>query len=218
MVSHELRTPLSAIEEGITIVADGIAGELNRDQKEFLDLAKRNVHRLARLINDVLDLRKLEAGKTEFHMAENDVNESVKEIYETMHSVVRGKRLDFAIKLEDDLPKTKFDRDKIIQVLTNLVNNALKFTEKGGITLVTGRKDNSIQVSVQDTGPGIKKTDLPRLFHQFEQIKKGSHRTPGGTGLGLFISKEIVEAHGGKIWAESEFGKGSTFHFTLPTE
>jgi signal transduction histidine kinase len=109
-----------------------------------------------------------------------------------------------------------FDNDKIIQVLTNLVSNAMKFTEKGSITIATRRIENAIRVSISDTGCGIKQEDLPKLFRQFQQLGSGGARKTGGTGLGLAISKDIVEKHGGRMWVESEFGKGTTFHFLLP--
>ncbi|MDP2922867.1 MAG: ATP-binding protein [Candidatus Omnitrophota bacterium] len=216
MVSHELRTPLSAIKEGIAIVLDKTAGEINAEQKEFLEIAKRNVDRLTRLINDVLDFQKLESGRTVFNIEENDINEVVKEAQETMVPLAAEKGLYFILKLSEELGKIKFDKDRITQVLANLVNNAIKVTEKGGITVRTGKKDNAILVSVQDTGPGIKNEDIPQLFQRFVQLEKGIYRKPGGTGLGLAISKEIIAAHKGRIWAESEFGKGATFYFTLP--
>ncbi|MGB2706080.1 MAG: ATP-binding protein [Candidatus Omnitrophota bacterium] len=218
VVSHELRTPLTAIKEGIAIVLDGTAGKINAEQKDFLNTAKRNVDRLARLINDVLDFQKLEAGRVEFKMEENDINEVVREIEKEMVPVVKEKKLEFSLKLGKKIPKIEFDRDTIIQVLTNLVNNAVKFTEKGGITVITDydRKNNAILVSVKDTGLGIRKEDLPRLFQRYEQLEKGKGRKTGGTGLGLAISKEIIKRHNGKIWVESEFGKGASFCFVLP--
>jgi signal transduction histidine kinase len=216
MVSHELRTPLTAIKEGIALVIDGTTGELNKDQKEFLNIAKRNVDRLARLINDVLDLQKLESGKLTFNFEPEDINEVVREVYDTMVTMAKDKALNIALDLSEGLPKIVFDRDKITQVLTNLVNNAVKLTDKGEITLITEIKDNTIRVTVKDTGPGIREEDIPRLFRRFEQLEKGTERKTGGTGLGLAISKEIVERHGGKIWAESTYGKGASFIFNLP--
>jgi PAS domain S-box-containing protein len=212
MVSHELRTPLAAIKEGIGIVLDGLVGEVSSEQKRLLGTAKTNVDRLARLINEILDFQALVSGKVEYKLQETDINEAVQRVYEVMNSLAKEKNLDFLLRLEENLPKIRIDRDKIIQVLTNLVNNALKFTEKGGITITTGRGDNFIQVSVKDTGLGIKKEDFPKLFQQFAQLE----RRTGGSGLGLAICKEIIEAQRGKIWVESEFGKGSTFHFVLP--
>ncbi|MCX5706643.1 MAG: HAMP domain-containing sensor histidine kinase [Candidatus Omnitrophica bacterium] len=191
---------------------------MNEEQKEFLDVAKRNVDRLARLINDVLDFQKLESGKMVFNTQENDMNSVVREIVKNMMPVSNKKGLGLILALDDKLPLVRFDRDKIIQVLTNLVNNALKFTEKGNVTIATSLGDNIIRVSVKDTGPGIKKEDLPRLFRQFEQLDKSSERKTSGTGLGLAISKEIIEKHKGKIWADSEPGKGTTFSFVLPVK
>ncbi|MDD5424609.1 MAG: ATP-binding protein [Candidatus Omnitrophica bacterium] len=216
MVSHELRTPLTAIKEGIALVIDGTTGELNKDQKEFLNIAKRNVDRLARLINDVLDLQKLESGKLTFNFEPEDINEVVREVYDTMVTIAKDKGLNIALVLSEGLPKIVFDRDKITQVLTNLVNNAVKLTDRGGITLITEIKDNTLRVTVKDTGPGIREEDIPRLFRRFEQLEKGTERKTGGTGLGLAISKEIVERHGGKIWAESTYGEGASFIFNLP--
>ena len=172
MVSHELRTPLTAIKEGIGIVYDGVAGTLNDEQKDFLGLAKRNVDRLARLINDVLDFQKLEAGRMEFRFAVNDKNDVVRDIERTMRLLAEGKGLELIIKLDKDIPKAKFDRDKIVQVLTNLVNNAIKFTDKGRIEISTAKLDSLIYVSVADTGPGVRPEDMKRLFHSFEQFGK----------------------------------------------
>ncbi len=216
MASHELRTPLTAIKESIGIVSEGITGKLNAEQKDFLDIAKRNLDRLARLINAVLDYQKLGAGAVKFNIQENDINEVVEEVCSDMLSLAREKGLDLSINLDDKLTKIKFDKDRIIQVLTNIINNAIKFTEKGKIAIATGRRQNGVCVSVQDMGLGIKKGDMPKLFHRFEQLAKSRETKTGGTGLGLAISKEIIEKHKGKIWAESEPGMGTTFYFILP--
>jgi signal transduction histidine kinase len=214
MVSHELRTPLGALKESVSQILEGILGPISEGQKNFLEIAKRNVDRLARLINEVLDFQTLETGKMVFKMQDNDINEVVKETKETMNIVAKEKGLDFTLNLDENLPKVRFDRDKISQVLTNIVNNSLKLTEKGSVTITTSRGENIIQVSVKDTGPGIKEEDMPRLFQQYEQLE----RKVGGTGLGLAISLEIIKAHNGKIWAESKFGQGTTMHFLLPIE
>jgi signal transduction histidine kinase len=218
MASHELRTPLTAIKEGIRLVVQERTGRLNSEQKEFLGIAQRNVDRLARLINDILDFQKLESGRTYLGTQENDINEIVREIIETMTSLANEKGLNLITQLDDTVPKIKCDKDKIIQVLTNIVNNAIKFTERGSITIATAADDNIAQVSVSDTGPGIKKEDLPKLFNEFEQLAGGGDRKTGGSGLGLAISRKIIEKHNGKIWAESEYGKGATFHFIVPIE
>jgi len=212
MVSHELRTPLAALRESTSQLLEGILGPINQEQKEYLEIAKRNIDRLNRLINEVLDFQRLEAGKMVFNMQDNDINEIVKECEKSMAIIAKNKKLDLVVSLNMNLPKVKFDHDKICQVIINLVNNALKGTEKGGITISTIQKDGFAEVSIKDTGIGIKSEDLPRLFQQYEQIT----RKAGGTGLGLAICRELVEAQGGKIWAESIFGQGTTMHFTLP--
>ncbi len=215
-VSHELRTPLTIIKEGIALVLDGLAGDINEEQKELLGIAKKNVDRLARLINDVLDFQKLDSGKMKFNLEANDINQIVKDVYETMASSAKNVGLELLLELDSSLPRCSFDSDKITQVLTNLVTNALKFTEKGTITIKTTKTEDEVQVSVSDTGYGIRKEDTPKLFNRFEQLGNGGDRKTGGTGLGLAISKEIIERHGGKICVESNPGKGSKFTFTLP--
>ena len=214
-VSHELRTPLKAIRESISIVLDESAGHVNDEQKKFLTVSKRNVDRLDRLINDVLDFQKLDADKTNLNIHNNDMNEVVKEVSELMIQLAKEKGLTLTMKLDSQLPEIKFDRDKIIQVLTNIVSNAIKFTEKGTIIITTSTKGNALYVSVQDTGPGIVEKDLSKIFNRFEQASSNKHKKAGGTGLGLSISKEIIRLHKGKIWAKSEFGKGTTVWFLL---
>jgi len=216
MVSHELRTPLAAIKENIDIVLDETAGNINLDQRDFLGSAKKNVDRLGRLINDVLDYQKLESKRMEFHMAPADINEIVRETAESMKSLVVNQGLSLIINLAENPPKIPLDRDKIIQVLMNLISNAVKFSERGEITISTARTKHGIVVSVKDTGIGIQEKDMPKLFHSFSQIASHIDRKPGSTGLGLAISKEILMIHGGRIWAESVYGKGSIFSFILP--
>jgi PAS domain S-box-containing protein len=215
-VSHELRTPLTIIKEDISLIMDGAAGRVKSKQKEILSIAQRNIDRLARLINDVLDFQKLQSGRAKFNMQENSINSVIENVYNTMLTTIKKNGVDFRLALDSSLPRTTFDSDKMIQVITNLVSNAMKFTEKGSITISSRRIENSIRVSVSDTGCGIKQEDLPKLFQQFQQLTSGGNRKTGGTGLGLAISKDIVEKHGGRIWVESEFGKGTTFHFLLP--
>ncbi len=214
MVSHELRTPLTAIKEGIAIVLDGIAGEINSEQREFLETAKRNVDRLNRLINDVLDFSKLESKKMVFKMYDCDINEIIREVVRVHKPVAEEKGIYLKAELDSQMPEIKVDPDRINQVLNNLITNAIKFTNSGGITVSASKdeRQGAVTVCVEDTGEGIKQEDLPRLFQKFQQLT----RHKGGTGLGLAICKEIVESHGGRIWVESELGKGSRFKFTLP--
>ena len=218
MVSHELRTPLGPIKEGVSIILDGLTGEINKEQRDLLTTVKRSADRLNRLVSNVLDFQKLESGMMPFSMEKNDISEVVNEIYNTMELVTKQKGIDLTVELEPGLPKIKFDRDKITQVFTNLVNNAIKFTDKGGIWIKAKKEGNTIHFIVQDTGPGIGKEDFSRIFQSFQQLDLAKAKKVGGTGLGLAISKEIITRHNGKIWVESEVGKGSSFHFLLPIE
>ena len=215
MVSHELRSPLAALKESLHLLEEESLGHLGPGQKGFLDIAKRNADRLSRLADDVLDFRKIESGKMNLEFRENDLNEVALEAGKLMKLLAGQKGLGLVVDVDYDLPKMNFDRDKITQVFINLLNNAIKFMEKGSILLKMRKENNVAHITVQDAGPGIKSEDIPHLFQAFEQLK-GTRR--GGTGLGLAISKEIVLLHQGKIWVESEIGRGATFHFLLPIQ
>ncbi len=216
MVSHELRSPLTVIMESINLVLEGLVGSVTDEQKDILDTAKSNIDRLGRLINNVLDFQKMEAGKMELDIKEYDINKIVLETSREMNFLAEEKDMSFTVNADDSIPMTKFDKDKIIQVLTNLLSNAVKFTEKGNISITTKNETDVMHVMVEDTGLGIQATDIPKLFQTFEQLGGGLGKKRGGTGLGLAISKEIIQAHKGNIWAESQPGKGSILHFTLP--
>jgi len=213
-VSHELKNPLTSVKLSLDIVLDEMAGKLNKKQHDILEVAKKNVDRLSRLIKDVLDFQRYKAGKVALNIQENDINEIVREVKVITGFVAEKKGLRLALNLDELLPKVRCDMDRVLQVVTNLVNNAIKFTEKGTMTIYTRREGECVRVAVEDTGIGIHQEDIPRLFHKFEQV--GHAARSDGTGLGLAISKEIVAAHGGRIWVASEFGKGTTFYFTLP--
>ncbi len=215
-VSHELRTPLANMKEAIGIVLDGEAGEINDEQRNFLDIAKRNVDRLARLINDVLDFQKLEAGRMKLNMQANDINKIVEEVHETMDLSTKEKGVDFSIELDDNLPKASFDKDKIIQVLTNLVSNAIKFTpKKGQVSVAVRCRNEELVICVSDTGMGIPKEALPKIFGRFYRVHRPGKQIQG-TGLGLAIVKKIVMMHDGRIEVESEVDRGTTFTVFLP--
>ena len=216
MVSHELRSPLAVIKEALDIILEGIVGSVNPEQTEILGMAKTNIDRLGRLINNVLDFQKIEAGRMVFNLQENDPHEVLTEVYQSMSVLSKRKGLDLRLEVGEGLPRMRFDRDRIIQVLTNLMSNAIHNTESGGVILGANKEDDKLHVRVQDGGAGIAADDLPKLFQPFEQVDGNKSKKKGGTGLGLAISKEIVLAHHGQIWAESQQGKGSTFHFTLP--
>ncbi|MCX5712522.1 MAG: PAS domain-containing sensor histidine kinase [Candidatus Omnitrophica bacterium] len=213
-ISHELRTPLAALKEGISQVVDGLLGRITPNQKKMLNISKANVDRLARLISNVLDLQKFDINQMKLNLEPEDINAVIKDTQDLATALATKRKLFFITHLDKELPKIKFDKDRINQVLSNLVNNAMALTENGGITISTSMGNNYIQVSVADTGPGIKEEDMQKIFDRFVQIKK----RPGSTGLGVSICKEIIEAHNGKIWVDSEFGKGSVFYFILPIE
>jgi len=215
-VSHELRTPMTSMKEAITIVSDEVAGKINKDQKHFLDIAKRNIERLARLINEVLDFQKLSANKMKFDMDEHDVEAVVNEACHTMAPHAKKKKVELFVEIDDDLPKVRYDSDKIVQAITNLISNAIKFTpEKGRVSVCVNRKDEDLVMSVSDTGMGMPKEALPRIFDQFYQVHKPAQQIKG-TGLGLAIVKKVVEVHGGRIEVESELNQGTTFTIFLP--
>ena len=217
-VSHELRTPLASIKTTIDVVISETPGKLTDEQKNFLNKAKANVDRLNRLVNDVLSLSKLESGKAALELQLNDISAIIKEVADVQESVARQKGIYLTIQMPQDMPKIYFDADKINQVLNNLISNAIKFTDKGGIEVssMVEQEKNSVVVTVKDTGPGIRAEDIPKLFQKFQQLGDHATRQTGGTGLGLAICKEIIARHAGKIWVESEVGKGSAFSFLLP--
>ncbi len=217
-VSHELRTPLATIKEFIGIIADQIAGPVTADQREYLTIIKTNVERLARIINDLLDMAKIEAGHIALSKAFVQTRALIEQVALSMQPLADTKRLALRCNIPERLPGLYADADKVIQVLVNLLGNAVKFTDGGGqVTVDVAERQNELEFSVTDTGPGIAAGDIPKLFEKFHQLRPN----PGGggskgTGLGLAISKRLVELHGGRIWVTSVVGQGSTFAFTLP--
>ncbi len=217
-VSHELRTPLASIKGSIDIVMSGSAGDVSADQNKFLSKAKANIDRLKRLIDDFLDFSKLEAGKASFEKEWVDLKRMVDDVIDIQHAVAEKKGLVLKTDIDGILPKIFCDPDRVNQVLTNLLNNAIKFTDTGYIEVSAHILEGTdvVHVCVKDTGEGISKEDIGRIFEKFQQVGDPSHRKTGGTGLGLSIVKEIICQHGGKIWVESEVNQGSKFIFTLP--
>jgi two-component system, sensor histidine kinase and response regulator len=215
-VSHELRTPLTSMKESVVIVRDGVAGKINKDQAHFLDIAKRNTDRLARMIDDVLDFQKLHSGRMKFHMQENSIAVTVDDAFNTMrpHAATSGVHL--GVDLEHNLPVAVYDNDRMAQVLINLISNAIKFTPERGRVLVSAhRQQEHMILKVSDTGYGIPKEDLSKVFDQFYRVHRPGKEIKG-TGLGLAIVNKIVTAHGGRIEVESELGRGTTFTVFLP--
>jgi len=216
VVAHELRTPLHAVREGISVILDGLTGELNAEQQDVLLTSKGSLDRLVRLVNSFLDFQRLEAGIVDFHLSMAALPEVVHEAGKQVESLARGKNLSVEIHIGEGVHEVFMDRDRIFQVLVNLMNNGIKFTENGGIVVAIDRQEAGVRVAVRDTGIGIKAGDLPRLFRKFGQLESGQIVAPGGTGLGLAISRKIIEQHRGRLEVESEFGRGSCFYFTLP--
>lgn len=217
-VSHELRTPLAAIKEGVAIVLDEVTGQINADQRKFLDIAKRNVDRLSDLINDVLDFQKLEAGRMELDVQINSIDEVVSDVHETMALCARKRQIELSFDTANDMPRAQFDRAKIIQVLTNLISNAVKFTpEEGRVSVNVQQQNEDWVISVADTGMGIPKEALPKIFERFYRVKRPGKEIQG-TGLGLAIVHKIVTMHGGRIEVESEVDQCTTFTVFLPLE
>ena len=223
MVSHELKTPLTALEEGLSLVLDGVVGKIDDEARSFLTIAKNNADRLKALINDLLDISKLEAGKMLLHRASCDLPALVVGLMDTFQFLVRKKQICFNTEFDPDLPLALADKNRILQVLVNLVGNAVKFVPMQGKISVHMRLWEQpaslgpyILVEVIDNGQGIPEDELPRIFDKFSQ--PGRIPGPGikGTGLGLSIARHIVELHRGKIWVKSSVGRGATFMFTLP--
>jgi NtrC-family two-component system sensor histidine kinase KinB len=217
-VTHELRTPLVSIDKSISLLLSKNAGGLSESQEQFLTIASRNCKRLSLLINDLLDLSKLEAGKMNIILSSAAIDKVISESIEGLNAWAGAKSVKLISNIAAGLPQVKIDPDKIIQVLNNLIGNAIKFTPADGAITVSAQlhNDRQVIVSVQDTGVGISKKELEKVFDKFYQTGERVATDVSGTGIGLAIAKEIVELHEGKIWAESEDGKGAKFSFTLP--
>lgn len=218
IVSHELRTPLTSIKNSLEMILSGRMGEITSVQDNFLNLAKRNVDRLSGIINDLLDLSKIEAGKMEYRFEPLNILEPVKFAISTFESLAEKKNIKLSLVSKRDDYKIYGDSNRIEQVMNNLVSNAVKFTPNNGkISINIEEVDSNIKIIVEDTGIGIKKEDLPKVFDKFQQIESSLSREVGGTGLGLPIAKQLIEAHRGQLWVESEYNKGSKFSLSIPS-
>lgn len=236
IVSHELRTPLTSIKNSVDIVLSGKAGELAPNVEKFLSMSKRNISRLSEIINDLLDISKIEAGKMDFNFEPLDINSVIEIVTSSLVNIAKEKDLALTCHCAAGLPQINGDAKRLEQVLTNLVSNAIKFTPGGKSITITSRLCNAVDihknnpfreeleklsgdyilVSVKDEGIGIAENDIPRAFDKFAQIENSLSRKVGGTGLGLPIAKQLLEKHNGLIWCESDVGKGSEFIFALP--
>ena len=215
-MSHELRTPLNAILGYTELMADGIYGELPEKTMGVLKRLESNGRHLLGLINDVLDLSKIEAGQLVLDLSDYSLEDIAQTVRSTLEPLAADKKLAFKVDVAPKLPAGHGDGRRLTQVVINLVGNAIKFTDAGEVVIKATATDGSFHLSVRDTGPGISAADQAKLFQEFQQADNAITRKKGGTGLGLAISKRIVEMHGGKIWVESQVGQGSTFAFTVP--
>ena len=215
-MSHELRTPMNAILGFIEMVLDEIYGEVPSHLKEPLTDVQTNGKHLLHLINDVLDLSKIEAGRMELVCAEYSVQDVVETVRTSLQSLALEKGLGFVAAVQDDIPLAFGDGKRITQCLMNLVGNALKFCKRGRVAVWVELRGQTLVYRVSDTGIGIPKEELENIFTQFQQVDTAITREFSGTGLGLNITKKFVEMHGGRIWVESELGQGSTFFFSVP--
>ena len=236
IVSHELRTPLTSIKNSLDILLTGKCGEINESGNKFLNMAKRNVQRLSGIINDLLDLSKIEAGKMDFHFKNMNIHQVIDYVKSTLSILAKEKGLTLTSIEAENLPEIYGDSQRLEQVLTNLVSNAIKFTPEGKNISITSELKNAenievhpyfqdeisklkgdyIVVSVKDEGIGIAEKDLLHAFDKFAQIENSLSRKVGGSGLGLPIAKQLLEAHNGAIWCNSKLEEGSEFCFAIP--
>ncbi|HEX2078804.1 MAG TPA: HAMP domain-containing sensor histidine kinase [Longimicrobium sp.] len=218
VASHEIKTPLSVIRGYVTLLADGIYGEVNEQQHRTLEAVSAQTDRLARLVHRLLDVSRFEAGGARLELREIDLRAFFDDLTADFRVLAVQNGIEFPVRLADDLPPTIVgDEDRLSEVLGNLLSNAFKFTEAGGtIRVEAARYDGGIQVEVEDTGVGIAADKLPRIFEKFYQVENDAQPRSVGSGLGLAIAREIVEAHGGTIGAESQEGKGTRFRVFLP--
>jgi signal transduction histidine kinase len=215
-MSHELRTPLNAILGYTELMTDGAYGEPSEKMLGILKRLEANGKHLLGLINDVLDLSKIEAGQLELELSDYCIQDIAQAVRSTLEPLAADKKLAFKVEMTPKLPPGRGDGRRLTQVLINLVGNAIKFTDAGEVAIKAEANNGTFHVSVRDTGPGISAADQAKLFQEFQQADNAITRKKGGTGLGLAISKRIIEMHGGRIWVESQPGQGSTFTFTLP--
>jgi signal transduction histidine kinase len=215
-MSHELRTPLNAVLGYAELMLDGIYGELPQKALGVLERVQSNGRHLLGLINDVLDLSKIEAGQLRLALDAYALPAVVQTVVAATESLASAKGLKLKAAVADGLPTGIGDERRLAQVLLNLVGNAIKFTDQGGIEIAARTADGHFEIDVIDTGPGIAPEDQARIFEEFQQVDNTSTRKKGGTGLGLAISRRIVAMHGGALTVESEVGRGSTFRVTLP--
>jgi signal transduction histidine kinase len=215
-MSHELRTPLNALLGYTELILDGVYGETPEKAQAVLHRVQSNGRHLLGLINDVLDLSKIEAGQLTLTLTDYSMKDVVDNVFSAVEPLASGKKLNFKVDVQPDMSPGRGDERRLTQVLLNLVGNSIKFTDTGEVVIKATATNGSFNLSVHDTGPGISEADQAKLFQEFQQADNSITKAKGGTGLGLAISKRIIELHGGRIWVESQPGQGSTFSLTLP--
>ncbi len=217
-MSHELRTPLTSIKEGISLLQDGVGGTVTEKQKRLLTILSEESKRLIDLVNSLLDLSKMEAGMMTYSFEQGSIVPLIGRATTEITPLIEAKKIALQKKIDERLPVIRMDREKILQVLRNLIGNAVKFTPERGEVTVSARVLNQeeVEVVVSDTGPGIGREHLTTIFEKFHQASPTNPDRTKGTGLGLAIVRHVITAHGGRVWAESEPGHGSSFFFVLP--
>jgi len=216
-IAHELRNPLSTIKMGAGLLKEGAEGPVTEGQRNLLAVLEKESNRLMGMLNSLLDLSKMEAGMMSFNFEPKNIRPLIDQAVEEIGPLVEAKKIHLEVMATEGLPILKIDSERILQVLRNIVGNAVKFTPEAGRVRISARSiDHQVEVSVADTGPGIPAGNLITIFEKFQQATTGGSSRIQGTGLGLAIAKQIITRHGGKIWAESRSGQGSTFIFVLP--
>jgi len=219
LVSHELRTPLTSIKGYVDLLLDGDVGEVTEEQTEFLEIVKNNADRLVMLVNDLLDVSRIEADRINLRLTSVELGGPIQEVATALRPLMEQKGQSLELELPEDLPQVRADRDRVVQIMTNLLSNAHKYTLEGGaVTVRAGVDEDEVRVEVRDTGVGMSKDELDRLFGKFFRAQNPATENVSGTGLGLNIVRSLVEKQGGRIWVTSEPMKGSTFSFTLPAD
>jgi len=215
-IAHELRNPLSTIRMGAGLLKEGAEGPVTEGQRHLLAVLEKESNRLIGMLNSLLDLSKMEAGMMSFNLEPKNIRPLIDQAVEEIGPLIEAKKIHLEVKATEGLPIIKIDSERILQALRNIIGNAVKFTPEAGRVRISVRSiDHQVEVSVADTGPGIPAGNLVTIFEKFQQAKTGGSSIQG-TGLGLAIAKQIIARHGGKIWAESRSGQGSTFIFVLP--
>jgi signal transduction histidine kinase len=215
-MSHELRTPLNAILGFGELMLDGVYGEVPDKMRGPLERMQSNGKHLLGLINDILDLSKIEAGQFNLSLGDYSVDELVRGVYGAVESLAAEKKLSLSTCVPPGLPPARGDERRLAQALLNLVGNAIKFTDTGEVAIEVSAAENIYTFSVRDTGPGIAEADQAKIFDEFQQVDSSITKAKSGSGLGLAIARRIVEMHGGRIWVDSSVGRGATFSFTAP--